>query len=218
MSTTWSLTRERIADRALQKCLKLGVADGAASADDRALALEALDSVLKNLLWRGLRWPKTASASTPLSFLAGAQTKQLPQDFYNGTMLTYTNANGQEIPIPLVTAEQWKSIIVKSTTATYPDRAYIDNFHVLWLYPVITAALTVNLYYQKVISDSVGGAVVDLDSPWMLGLVFGVAAAIGDEFNISETRIARWEAKWEMQLNLGVMNECAPGPDRMTVS
>lgn len=219
MTITWSLTREQIADRALQKCQRLGVGE-AANADDRSLCLTALDAVLKNLLWRGYSWPKTASSSTPLSFLAGAQTKQLPADFYTGEALYYVDPSGNEVAPVLgrQTAEQWRSIPLKSTQAQFPDRFYIDNFNVLWLYPIPNAALTLNLYYQKVISDSVGGAVVDLDSPWMLGLAYGVAAEVGHEFGVPPPRIQVFAANWERQLNLGVMNEAPPGPDRMTVS
>src|SRR3979490_180705 len=97
MTVSWTLTRERLADKALQKCQRLGVGE-AASADDRSLCLEALDGILKNLLWRGFSWPKTVSGSTPLTFLTGAQTQQLPADFYTGAQLKYVDPSGNEVP------------------------------------------------------------------------------------------------------------------------
>jgi len=219
MTITWSLTRESLADRALQKCQRLGVGESA-SADDRALCLTALDAILKNLLWRGYSWPKTASSSVPLSFLAAERSKQLPADFYTGEDLRYVDPSGNEVApfFGRQTAEQWRSIPLKSTQAQFPDRYYIDNFNVLWLYPIPNAALTLNLYYQKVISDSIGGAVTDLDSPWMLGLCYGIAAEVGHEFGVAPARIQLFAANWESQLNLGIRNEAPPGPDRMTVS
>lgn len=215
MSVTWSLTRERICDKALEKCKRLGVGR-TVSGDDRALCLEALDGILKNLHWYGYSWPKTQSGSQALTI--NSQTTTLPTDFYTGAMLTYTDASGNEIGLPFVTPEQWKSIVLKTTTATYPDRAHIDNFNVLWVYPVPTAALAAKLYYQKVISDSVASTKPDVDSPWLLGLAYGVAAEVGDEFGVDEKKLARFEAKWREQRALGIMNESPPGPDRIEVS
>jgi hypothetical protein len=60
LTTSWTLTRERICDKALEKCQRLGVGR-TVSADDRALCLEALDGILKNLHWYGYSWPKTVS-------------------------------------------------------------------------------------------------------------------------------------------------------------
>ena len=217
MSVTWSLTRERIADKALEKCLRLGIGE-TTNADDRALCLEALDGLLKNLLWHGLSWPKTISSFYPVAFLAAQQSNALPTDFYTGAQLFYVNSSAQEIPLPIDTAQQWDSIPLKSNTAVYPTEAYIDNFNKLWIYPIPTASLTINLYYQQVISDSVAASAVDLDSPWYLALSYGVAAEVGDEFGVSAARIARFEAKWREGRDLGIMNERPPAPDRMTVS
>lgn len=215
MTVTWSLTRERICDKALEKCGRLGVGR-TVSADDRNLCLEALDGLLKNLHWYGFSWPKTVSGSTSLS--VSTQTTSLPSDFYTGAMLTYVDTSGNEIGVPLVTPEHWKSLTLKTTAGTYPDRAYIDNFNVLWVYPVPTAALTMKLYYQKVISDSVASTKPDLDSPWYLALAYGVAAEIGDEFGVDPKKLARFEVKWREQRTLGIMNETPPGPDRIEVS
>lgn len=214
----WNLTRERIADKALEKCKRLGIGR-AASAADRALCLEALDSVLKNLHWRGYSWPKTISAFSTLSLTSNLASIALPQDYYTGARLNYVDASGKEVPLPLpITPEEWRLIPSKTTQASYPIQVYIDNFNVLWPYPRTNQTVTLNLYYQKVINDSVASSNTDLDSPWMLGLVYGVAAEIGDEFDVDPAKIARFEAKWAFQLQLGIMNEAPPGPDRMTVS
>lgn len=212
----WSLTRERICDKALEKCNRLGIGR-TANADDRNLCLEALDSVLKNLLWHGLAWPKTVTAFSALAFTSGLTFKAMPTDYYGGATIKYVDSYGNEIPLAQYSTEQWRAITLKSTQAAYPYGAYIDNFNVLWLYPVPNAALTINCYYNKVILDSVAASSVDLDSPWILGLVYGVAAEVGDEFGLDPARLARFETKWAQQRALGIMNEAAPGPDRITV-
>lgn len=218
MTVTWNLTRERIADKALEKCLRKGIGR-TTTADDRSLCLEALDSILKNLLWRGYSWPKTISAFSTLSLTSNLASITLPQDYYTGGRLNYVDASGNEVPLPLpITAEEWRLTPLKTTQASYPQKVYIDNFNVLWPYPRTNQTVTLNLYYQKVISDSAANANTDLDSPWIMGLVYGVAAEIGDEFNVDEKKMARFAMKWERQLQLGIMNEAPAGPDRVTVS
>lgn len=216
-SNDWTQTREQLCTRALQKMREIGEGEPP-TPDQLALCLDALDSILKNLPWHGYAWPKRSPAFTALSCLATVQTKTLPSDFYGQEFINYVNASGQEIPLAPQTPEEWKSIILKSSQADRPDRYYIDNFNTLYLYPVPSVNVTLNLYYQAVVNDTVINSATDLDSPWMLGLVYGICAEVGDEFNVDLGRIQRFEAKWAMQRGLGIQNESFPGPDRMQVS
>ena len=217
MAIIWTLLRERVASKALEKCLVIGAMESPDTADMN-LALEALDGVLKNLLWYGYAWPKTVSSSTALTTTANVATVTLPTDFYTGAGFRYVDASGNEIGLPIVATEAWREIILKSSKASYPDRVYVDNFNVLWMYPIPNQVITINCYYQAVIADTSANAATALDSPWMLGLVYGVAAEIGDEFDVPNDKLQRWEAKWAMQRNLGIMVEGGPLPDRITVS
>jgi hypothetical protein len=218
VTANWTLTRERICDKALEKCGRAGVVR-ASNPSDRMLCLEALDGLLKNLLWFGYSWPKTTSGSSPLVLTNNLASIALPTDYYTGGRLNYVDASGNEVPLPLpITAEEWRLIPLKTTQAAYPIKVYIDNFNVLFPYPRTNQSVTLNLYYQKVIDNTVAASSVNLDSPWLLGLVYGVAADIGDEFGVKDTKLARFEAKWREQRNLGIMNEGPPGPDRISVS
>lgn len=218
MSVNFSLTRERICDKALEKCKRLGIGRPATSSD-RSLCLEALDTVLKNLLWYGYSWPKTISAFAPLSLTTNLSSLALPNDYYTGGRLNYVDASGNEVPLPLpITAEEWRLIPNKTTQAAYPIKVYVDNFNVLWPWPRTNQTVVLNLYYQKVINDSAAASATDLDSPWLLGLAYGVAAEVGDEFGVDEKKLVKFEMKWREQRALGIMNEAPPGPDRMTVS
>lgn len=217
-TANWSLTRERICDKALEKCGRLGIARPA-TAGDRSLCLEALDGLLKQLLWFGYSWPKTVSGSSPLVLTANLASIAMPTDFYTGAHINYVDTSGNEVPLPdPITREEWASIPVKTTQASYPQKVYIDNFNVLFPYPRTNQSVTLNVYYQKVISNSVAASAVDLDSPWFLGLSYGVAAEVGDEFGVDPQKLAKFEGKWAQIRALGIMNEAPPGPDRMTVS
>lgn len=218
MAVNWTLTRERICDKALEKCKRLGIGRSA-TAGDRALCIEALEGILKNLMWYGYSWPKTISAFSTLSLTSNLASIALPTDYYTGGRLNYVDASGNEVPLPLpITPEEWRLIPLKTTQAAYPIKVYIDNFNVLWPYPRTNQTVTLNLYYQKVIDNTVAASSTNLDSPWLLGLAYGVAAEIGDEFGVEQKKIDRFEMKWAQQRQLGIMNESPPGPDRMTVS
>lgn len=217
MSITWNLLRERVASSALEKCLVVGATDSPDTAD-MTIALEALDGVLKNLLWYGYAWPKTVSSFTTLTTTANIATVTLPTDFYTGAGFRYVDASGNEIGLPIVATEAWREIILKSTKASYPDRVYVDNFNVLWMYPIPNQIITINCYYQAVIADTVAVSNTPLDSPWMLGLVYGVAAEIGDKFDVPLDKLQRFDTKWATQRTLGIMVEGGPLPDRITVS
>lgn len=213
----WTLTRERLCDKALEKCSRLSPGE-AVSPEDRNLCLEALDGILKNLLWRGYSFPKTLTSSATITFTSGVQSQALPQDFYTGESINYIDLSGNEVPLRKITSDGWRNIVLKSTQASFPDRYYIDNFNVLWIYPIQNQNLSGKLYYQRVILDSVAQSSIDLDSPWMIGIVYGIASEVGHEFGVNPQRIKMFEDKWELQLNLGIMNEAPPGADRMTVS
>lgn len=215
-TVNWTLNRERLCDKALEKCGILQPGE-AATAEDRALCIEALEGILKNLLWRGYAWPKTISSKASITLTAATPNTTLPADFYNLHALKYLDAGGSEQPIFMLDFRAYSILPKKTEAAVYPLRGYIDNFNVLWTHPVQSANLTAYLYYQKVILDTVDTAAIDLDSPWMLGIPYAIAAQVGDEFGVPERKIMRFTALWEQQLALGVMNEAPPVPDRISV-
>lgn len=215
----WTYTREQVCTRALQKIREIGEGETPSDAQ-MTLCLNTLDAILKNLPWHGYAWPKRIPASTSLSITANVQTKVLPADFYGEEFLSYIVAGSspaQEIFLDACSPEQWKSIPEKTNTAAYPDRYFIDNFNTLYLYPIPNQAITLQLYYQQVIQDTIANTATQLDSPWMLGLVYGIASEIGDEFNVPLQTLQRFEAKWLQQRELGIQNESFPGPDRIQV-
>lgn len=216
-AANWSLLRERICDKAMEKCGALGIGE-TPEPEDRSLCLEALDSVLKNMMWHGYTWAKSlVSTATALAFTSGLTNIALPQDFYQVVRVKYLDLSGNEIGLPLMTADQWTDLIQRSFAAPYPLQGFIDNFNKLWLWPVPNGNVTVNLYYQSVILNSVPNAQVDLDSPWMLALPYGVACEVCDEYDVSAAKVARFEAKWAYQLKLGIQNEAPNPPNQMRV-
>jgi hypothetical protein len=217
MTTTWNLTREQIGKKALQKVGNLARGQ-TANADDLALAIQALDGILKELPIFGYAWPQTALTQAALTLLAGVPTVTFPTDYYGGALVTYLDASGNELPLQLITLDQWLAIPQKSQAAAYPLMAYLDRASVLHVWPVQTANVSAKLSYQQIVADSAAMAITALDPSMMLGIVYAVAAEIGDEFGATEDQIARWRAEWIGRRSLSIMGRTFPSPDRITTA
>jgi hypothetical protein len=87
MATTWALTRERIADRALELIGVLPIGQTPRT-ELRSRALEALDGILKELPRWGYEWPKTYAGRYPLSIPGGTASLSLPSDFIRDAQIT----------------------------------------------------------------------------------------------------------------------------------
>lgn len=215
-SADWALKREQLADKGLQKTGRLGAGETAAP-EDRQLAIDALEAILKNLSVHGYSWPKTLSAGATITFTTGLASKALPTDFLNFIALNFVDSGGNEVPVTMMTTAQWDGIVTKTQTAAYPLQAYIDNFNVLWLWPVPSAPVTLKLYYQQIVLDTVAQANIDLDAQWMLAIPYGIAAEIADEFELSDRKIARLEQKWAYNRDLCIKSQAPRLPTQMQV-
>lgn len=216
MSTTWNLTREQIATKALRKVGALA-ANETPQDVDLVLVYDELDSILKELPIHGYAWPRTVSGQAALTLTLNDQTTNLPADYYGGAMITYPDASGNEIELPLVTLVRWNQIKQKTLTGVYPQLGFIDHFNVLWTYPIQTATLNAKLVYEQVIDDTVAATQTSLKAAWMYGLIRGVAACIGDDFGVDEVKINRWQQIWVARRELNIMADTYPMDNRMTV-
>jgi hypothetical protein len=215
-SIDWSLLRERLCDKGLEKIGRLGAGETPA-AEDRSLCLEALDSILKNLAVHGYKWPKTASTPFAASFAVGVQTATLPQDFYNLVSMNYIDTSGNEVYMFPITTREWNDIKNKTTSGGNPQKAYIDNFNVLHIWPVPSVATVINVYYEKVIPDSTPNSQVDLDAAWMLALPYGIGSEVGFEFEIDSKKLDRISAKWAFERNMLIQFEATNSVNQVSV-
>ena len=213
----WTLTREKLALKGLQKVGAVGAGE-TASAEDMALAIEALEGILKNLLVYGYSWPKTLSGSAAIAFTSGLTFKALPADYFKFIALNWIDSAGNETPVKMMTDIQWATLINKTTQGAIPLQAFIDNFNVLRLWPVPNAAVNLTLYYQQVILNTVAQSAIDLDAQWNLAIPYGIASEVADEFEKSDAKIQRLEAKWSFMRNLCIMSEAPPSPAQMEVA
>lgn len=212
MSTAWNLTREQIGRRVLQKVGNL--ARGATPrADDLQICYDALDGILKELPIYGYVWPQVAPAQAVVTLVAATPTASLPVDYHGSPILTYFDASGNELPLPLLTLSQWTEIVRKTDPAAYPQFGYIGPDNTLHVWPVQTANVSARLSYQKILPDTSPTAVSGIDQTMVNGLVYGVAFAVSDEFPCEADKVARWGAMWAERRALGIMARGTPLPD-----
>lgn len=216
MTTTWNLTREQIGKAALRKVGNL--ARGATPRqDDLQICYDALDGILKELPIYGYSWPQIAPAQAVVTLVAATATATLPTDYYGNPILTYLDAGGNEVPLPLLSLAEWNDIIRKTDPAAYPQFGYIGPDNVLHVWPVQTANVSARLVYQKILSDTSPTAISGIDQTMVNGLVYGVAFAISDEFPSEPEKVARWGALWAERRTLGIMTRTYASPGRITV-
>ena len=216
MATVWTLTRERLADKALEHCGVLGVGKVPAY-EDRGLALETLDGMLKELPIYGYTWPKIISAQATLTLVANVSPTALPTDYYGNLQPMLVGADTEEVNLRIVTLHEWNGIADKDYAADYPDRCYIDPARRLWTWPIQKANRTVKIFYQKVVDDTVSSTAPDISVPFLLGLAYGIAANIGDAFGVNGNKLQKFEAKWAIARTRGINADIQLAPIRFEV-
>lgn len=223
----WHLTRERIADKALEKLNELGVGE-TATPSPRNMALEALDGILKMLQFQGLHYPELSRGQFDFILFKNQQQNLLPADYYGYAEISYVNqtanadgsfptAPANEVELPLVTVPTWQGIENKAQTAPFPLLVFIDVANVLWTWPIQTQNVACRMFYQKVIEDSRAGTSPQLRAPWALALPYGVAYELCHEFEVGPDKRRDLKAQWEEYRGICLMNETDLTPVHMGV-
>lgn len=199
---------------------KLGVVGPGVTAEsaDTALAIEALDGILKELPLYGYAWPKTVAGQASLTLSSATQQTALPADYYGQPIISFIDASAKEVPLHLVTLDEWITKPDKTATATYPKQGFLDRSNVLWTWPIQTANVAAKISYQQIVSDTAASASPDLRSTWHMALATGICAEIGDAYGHSPAQLQRWEQKWAQKRALNIMNQSYPVVDRISVS
>lgn len=207
MATNWTLSAGQICNDALQH---LGVlADGeAATGGDMALALRALDGVLKELPLSGYSWPKL-SGEVALVWVSG-QTIALPLDYYAYPVVWRTVA-GSKTMLNQFTHAQWIALGGRALATGEPTGYYIGPDKLVYLYPTPTVDPVATLQYQKLVDDSVLTQSPDLPQYWVNPLGYGVANELtliyGKSQDIRVEIAQRWMAKRDKALENSVASE-----------
>jgi len=205
MTTSWTETATEICSDAM---LHLGVLDPTESigGEELAIALRALDSVLKELPLHGYSWPKLSS-ETAFTWVSG-QTIALPADYFAFPSIWITSS-GNKARLTELTHAQWVENPGRSLATGDPTHIYVSPDKYVWLYPTPTTAPTLTIQYQKIIDDSVAGSAPNVPQHWINPLGYGVANELSLMYSSTPPDVRaeiaqRWAVKRERALEYSI--------------
>ena len=195
MSTSFTRTRNQIADMVLRK---LGVlaAGGTADSDDTTIVYEAIDLRLKELHRLGIFWRKVTK--TPLSFTITANTNSASASADVLFPIAMHVVDGsRDAAVDIISINEYAGIQDK-TEAGVPTKALWNGSAEFLFWPVPIADTTAKLIYEKIIDDTSASAAPDIEVSMMRWLKDIVAYDLGDDFGLSDNKMARFMRESEM--------------------
>lgn len=205
MSTNWTETATEICSDALHHLGVLDVVEDAGG-EELALALRALDSVLKELPLYGYSWPKLSS-ETAFAWVSG-QTIALPADYFAFPSIWITSS-GNKSALTQLTHAEWIANPGRSLATGAPTHFYVSPDKYVWLYPTPVDAPTLTIQYQKIIDDASGSTTPNVPQHWINPLGYGVANELTLKFSSTPPDVRaeianRWAIKRERALEYSI--------------
>lgn len=207
MSVIWSETALEICTDALQHLGVIGAGE-TPSAEDMQPTLRGLNAVLKDLPLYGYTWPKL-SAEAALAWISG-QTIDLPDDYY-GNAIAWKTVNSQKQRLIQIPHADWVQMTGRDQTGTV-THFYIDNAHVLYLYPVPTVDPVITIQYQVIVNDAELTVTPDVLQTWKYPLGYGVANEVALKFYVPQERRLEVAARWEEKRRRALRSTEPDGP------
>lgn len=151
----------------------------------------------------------TLQNALPAAILAGAKFMVGPTAFGRPTRLldAYLNqSNGSDMPIRIITKEEYNRFGVKTSTGTPVQIVYEPNLNygILNTYPVMSGTVpataqsgyTLFVEVQALFEDfTVTGDNPDFPQEWLQALVWGLAYELAIEYQMTETRLGIFEKR-----------------------
>ena len=205
MSTSFTRTRNQIAQRVLGKVIKIG-ATTAASADYDTV-YEAIDLRLKELHKRGEFWRKVTSVPVEFSLTAGvASASGGAGDILFPIKATWTNGSNDD-PVDIIGMVQYAAIEDKGRTGN-PEKVLWKGGTEFLFYPVPSASGTAKVLYEKIADDTTASTAIDIDVAMIRPMIDLIKYDVADDYSVPEGTIQRWaveaEKAWRDIKALGV--------------
>ena len=192
MTTSFTRTRNQIAQRVLGKVINIG----AVSADsaDYVTVYEAIDLRLKSMHELGIFWRKVTAVPVSFSLSAGEATASAGGgDVLFPIKMTYRNGSNDD-PVSIISPVQYAAIEDKARSGN-PEKALWKGGSEFVLYPVPSAAGTAKLLYEKIADDTSAGAAIDIDVAMIRPMIDLIKYDVADDYEISESTIQRWRSE-----------------------
>lgn len=192
MTTSFSLTRTQIANRVLQKVIRLGTASMQSADSD--LVYQAIDLRLKELHKQGIFWRKVTSVPVTFSLTSGINSASAGAgDILFPIKMTYTNGTMDD-PVYIIGNTEYAAIEDKTRSGN-PEKALWKGGTEFLFYPVPGADGTAKLLYEKIADDTSAGAAIDIDVSMIRPMMDIIKYDVADDFGIDEGTQNRWRAE-----------------------
>ena len=192
MTTSFTRTRNQIAQRVLGKVINIG----AVSADsaDYVTVYEAIDLRLKSMHELGIFWRKVTAVPVSFSLSAGEATASAGGgDVLFPIKMTYSNGSNDD-PVSIISPVQYAAIEDKARSGN-PEKALWKGGSEFVLYPVPSEAGTAKLLYEKIADDTSAGAAIDIDVAMIRPMIDLIKYDVANDYEISESTIQRWRSE-----------------------
>lgn len=206
MAITGTMTNLQICKQALRKLGILSI-DEEATADDMDHAINALDRLLKGWQNRGYAiWCVTSETVTATTDRTFALTAGRPLDIHSIRL----NRSGIETPMLRMDRREYDDLPQKGSTGL-PTRFYFDRQRdtgTVYVWPVLSTVTdeTFEVTYVREIEDAEPEAQVDAPTEWYEAVVYGLAARLADDYNVSAQNIMM-RAEEELRIAEGADRE-----------
>jgi len=194
MTTSFTRTRNQIAQRVLGKVIKIGATS--ASSADADTVYEALDLRLKEIHKLGIFWRKVTTVPVTFSLSASVATASAGAgEILFPLRVTWTNGFLDD-PVDIIGRDEYAQIPDKTVTGL-PEKVMWKGGSEFIFWPVPAFDGTAKLLYERIADDTSAGAAIDIDVSMIRPMMDLVKYDVADDFSIPEGTIQRWmvEAK-----------------------
>ena len=220
MAVTFTRTREQLSDMILRKLGVLGSGTSvSAAASDTTIVIEAIDLWIKQAHRQGIFWRKTVPRAVNMNIPAvrSASAASIADMLFPISMFVTTNSRDE--PVQIISYRDYAAISDKSQAGT-PTKAMwngdVSAGFVVW--PVPTTTLSAGIIYQAIATDTSAATAIDVDVAMIPHVKDIIAFNLGDEYDISESTMTRWErAATRAEINIRKLNALRVTPSPVAV-
>ena len=191
MSTSFTRTRQQIAQRVLGKVIKIGTPFESADGDT---VYEALDLRLKEMHKLGTFWRKVTTVPVTFSLTAGIATASAGAgDILFPLKVTFSNGVNDD-PVYIIGKTDYALIEDKTRTGN-PEKALWKGGSEFIFYPTPVSNGTAKLTYEKIADDTSSGAAVDIEVSMIRCMIDLIKYDVADDFGVDEQTQSRWRSE-----------------------
>ena len=190
MSTSFTLTRNQIAQRVLGQVIALEGSTSATTAEYNVV-YQAIDLRLKE--WHKLGVVARKVPTVPLTFSidVSVNSASATADILFPLRVTFSDGDN-DLPVDIINPLQYAAITDKTEIGDVQKVVWNRNA-TFTLWPVPSANGTLKLTYEKIADDTTAGTAVDIDVSMLRNMINILKYDIADDFGIEEAKQARWE-------------------------